>query len=1195
MKQKFLLTFLVLMTFMALKTNVVAVVYDTIPYKNLIISEVNTHNGTDWLRWSYYELTNVGDSTIDLGRFFLQGRYGNGDFAAIANMNDNRKVSLSGTLKPGEVYLIALPAPNQTTTPDGKQLIYPNGYCIPEILGLSDRVLRAQWNYSPGGSIGVQSGVILVCRLGATDSVIVDLWGDDNKLYPTPDSNPRPIAGVTNPIEEYVFVRKINVKEGNAGDWDMSRGTDISDSEWLPIPKYMLRNYRQKLFTTVGIHESVKYSFTPKSSEIVIDSIGKKISVPYGTRRDSFIYYFNVGKNIGYLYTWGNDSTDFFCRSDDKFSVYFANDSTLKTVDFALDVKPKSVSFTNVSPLQYKNENLAWTSRYEVSITNPVIDTISEIPYGTRIDTLLNYLVFDESATKTITFVDGIERPDLKLGDKLVIKSGSDTKEYYLKVDEYIPNYNPSLSAIVLPGSGLFMNANFDVTDTIPNFSSTSYSYFVKLPMDTKTPPAIVGVPVNNRSSVIVKKPKNIFGTQADRTAKIIVRTEADSIWEYDVLFEVERELPPIKGEPFFTVLGEGGWGSSFNYQIINPSSENLDLSDYIVFSGIASNTGLQSVIKTAHPATQNTDPNEDWRARNKQIMRFGYVFNYDVNNPAKSKSVSDIVQKTTVLPPFGYYWLSGIRGYPKQNASDPKLVDQIDIWHHWGKIGSGEPWANLWGTNYTPLNINLAWDFKQFNITLGLAKIVNDSVRNGEKGIVDAKDFEIVEVFNKWNGLNGTTGYQLVTGTDTVKLNVKGANIWMARKNNVYTGNPIPGASFGSSFYPSEWKKVTVNDLRAQFKNFTITSKAYVSYLESSRYLISKGLTESETIIGVVSGTTIDDFIGNVVIADTGMVLQFFNGETEVTDKSTALLDGNKVKVTSADGNNSVTYIITVGSALDSNTALSSTTFNVTLPGSGSKWGKIANVDFGTTITQLVDGVTAPATATMTITNIYNEVIPAMAYNNDTNLIKAATMVDVIATNMVVLEVVAQNGVDTAFYAVEIKQADNIAKVTSNVYFVNEDAKNIQYVPATSVDYFLSNLIPTPGATMKVINKMGQQRTDGFLGYDDKLVVTSKDGSVSVEYWIGFMNEMVFDNIKENAQRTVSLYPNPVREMLTVETLQLVSKIQVFNLNGKLIRQIVPTSTVTNISVNNIDNGMYVVKIVNRDNTFTTQKFVKL
>ena len=54
---------------------------------------------------------------------------------------------------------------------------------------------------------------------------------------------------------------------------------------------------------------------------------------------------------------------------------------------------------------------------FEVTDKNPVMDTVMEIPFATRVDTLFKYLEKAPNASWEIVWVDGNERVDLKNGD----------------------------------------------------------------------------------------------------------------------------------------------------------------------------------------------------------------------------------------------------------------------------------------------------------------------------------------------------------------------------------------------------------------------------------------------------------------------------------------------------------------------------------------------------------------------------------------------------------------------------------------------------------------------------------------------------------------------------------------------------------------------------------------------------------
>jgi hypothetical protein len=71
-----------------------------------------------------------------------------------------------------------------------------------------------------------------------------------------------------------------------------------------------------------------------------------------------------------------------------------------------------------------------------------------------------------------------------------------------------------------------------------------------------------------------------------------------------------------------------------------------------------------------------------------------------------------------------------------------------------------------------------------------------------------------------------------------------------------------------------------------------------------------------------------------------------------------------------------------------------------------------------------------------------------------------------------------------------------------------------IEYVPAgefavggaVTVQNFLNMLTPSVGATMKLVDKFGMERTNGAVIEDDKVVVTSPSGNVTRVYHLSFM-----------------------------------------------------------------------------------------
>jgi hypothetical protein len=115
---------------------------------------------------------------------------------------------------------------------------------------------------------------------------------------------------------------------------------------------------------------------------------------------------------------------------------------------------------------------------------------------------------------------------------------------------------------------------------------------------------------------------------------------------------------------------------------------------------------------------------------------------------------------------------------------------------------------------------------------------------------------------------------------------------------------------------------------------------------------------------------------------------------------------------------------------------------------------------------------------------------------------------VNVYATDKVYFEVVAENGTTKVRYQLKPTINASDAFVTSDVYSIDQFASLIQFVPAgTSAMSLLSNVTPATGATVKVFDKAGFERTVADIYKDDKLVVTSADGKNTKAYYFSMLN----------------------------------------------------------------------------------------
>lgn len=101
-------------------------------------------------------------------------------------------------------------------------------------------------------------------------------------------------------------------------------------------------------------------------------------------------------------------------------------------------------------------------------------------------------------------------------------------------------------------------------------------------------------------------------------------------------------------------------------------------------------------------------------------------------------------------------------------------------------------------------------------------------------------------------------------------------------------------------------------------------------------------------------------------------------------------------------------------------------------------------------------------------------------------------------------------------------------------------------------------------------------------------------------EYFI--VDNLAFDNStgienNNNKEREIKVYPNPANELLTIQILDINSKItsaEIYNSSGQLVQEFKPDDNVFHINTQNYSSGLYHYKLMLNDGTNRTGRFVK-
>ena len=1109
----------------------------------------------------YLEITNVGDKAIQMGDFKLAKLSPYVDFQIFDEEvdewgpNDAYYFLPEGMLEPGESYVITAavdfgPAQYQKRVPgfeSNEREKNPDWYKIADLLihwkeyksteADIDSVTTAIPGSKRWGDIQAtlaswrgRSGFYLEQHLPNGDSVVVDqvncVFDLEGKNQDTPNGvEGYDVAGVSGATGSYAICRKYIVKSGNLKFRD-ARGVGEDDSEWMVIPKAS-GNWRD-IFWTVGNHGDYNLNENTLESDIIdVDFTNKVITVPWGIRRGDGIMQNMVEKpGIAWEYILNSnveDSLTFACRTGDQLKVYVCG-SDLDKATFDIVVADPTNDANIIVPVANKDVNGWWRRAIQrgsgdygwprVSENESGADTISGrwqgsgvkigIPYATRVDSLVQRLEKPANAKWEFIWVDGVERPDLKEGDKLKItaQNGS-SKEYYIQVQEKQTSHNAYLSSITWPDIPEHYKGIYGwIGDTIPNFGSRVYNYRIQIPLDVDGIPALQAKTEDLNAKVDVKRAANLTGTLEDRTITFTVTAEDDSVVNiYNIELIKEKNpanLQPYKADPFFSEYVYADQWANFFTEIVNPGNQPLDLSDYMIVANY-----------TSDPASAITW-NSDKASWNNRYVRYvpGYKWVDEANwqiNPAMLEQ--DLNVNAIVMP--GDVFCLGSIGNAGQ-TKHPNFVndywwvpDQLDVQFR-NSGGFFNPWDEATGGNTAAGN----WGGSSF-----LFKILNDSIKQGLKPANDPNDFELVDAMGMVDGSAWTIG--------TWKYSVMTCNI--IRKPNIYSGEPTMQTSFGTNDDDSEWlhydrpywqaknagyPQDILYDAADLGKHYMITPTHYMSTISSVVYKVSEGYSTKENIRGIVTGTNAANFLSNIIKANENQSLTV-KGLNGVLPGDALLSMNDTLVVMSADRTNTSKYILEVSDqGLSANAVLTSSRYEITITSDPKSAGNenagsgiVGGFEYGTSLKTILANINVPAGASMNAINGDGAYVPLKMLNFDT------TYVNVTVNDNIYLDVIAENGTTEIVYQLVPQASAQDAFVTSDVYVVVQKTFLINYVPrGTSAQILLSNLVTSAGASMKLVNKMGQERIDGNVVQDDKIVVTSPDGMHTKVYYISML-----------------------------------------------------------------------------------------
>jgi hypothetical protein len=1089
---------------------------DTINY--LVITEYRGDNTNQ----AYLELTNMGDKPVQLNQFKI-GNWGGGNTLDYVTGKTNKvsyRIPVDKILQPGEVVVFA-------TVRTFEAMMYAMG-----LEGYSEKDTHEKmWEYADYPVYNQATGIDPVSlalkipfneQWGANgffiqqmfadgDSMVVDqvvgmfLGANGANLDRTHADAKYAVAGIPDAIRTAILVRKASVKTGNL-NFNEARGVGLEDSEWIPLPKY--GGAWRAPFWTVG--NQGDYRLTPNTLEsdvITVDFANKKLTVPWGViRGDDIMNYFVQKPGIAWEYVLSPsaDSLSHAAQTGDQLHIYVCGNN-LDFAVFDIIVKEPAADANRVVKVANEDPTGDWRSQIQggswgwprvtqnASGNDSIWGARGGIPYSTRVDSLLKQLEKPSNAQWEIVYASGVEKPDLSHGDKLkVTAQNGSVKEYFISVLPYRASDLATLRAIQWPDIPEFYKGIYGwVGDTIPGFGPNVFNYNIEVPLIAEGIPSLVATSSDVNATIEVNRAKSLSGTEADRTVTFQVTAESDTtIYKYSVVLSKELDpenLQPNHAEPFISEVSHNMyWLGSRYMEICNPGNQPLDLSNYMITMG---GTDPAPLI-----ANENA---ENWLNRYEKYIP-GYKWPNEADWVVKPYLALSDISVNTIVQPGDVF----VMGYMNNDNNETCRTDwnnpghtQLDVQFN-NRETACNTWVNQWGElisnqNGTPFG-------KWHTNTIYLFKILNDSIKQGTKPATDPNDFQLIDVLGKADGSLWTIG---TTGI--------GNPFSLKRKPHITKGTTTPSVlgptaeeaeyiAVNSNYYAAQgqgwpWRMFSiVSDIG---KHFFIPPTEYMSTVGSVVLKVSDGYTSPQQIKGITTGTKVSDFLADIIKKNENQSLQVTRGVNGAQLGMDAVLNLNDVlTVLSADSTNTTYYVLDVTErGLSSNAILTSTEYFVSVE---VTTGGIYNIPVGTKLSEALAKVTIPAGAVLTVVDGNDAYVPLKKLNFD------SIYVDVIVSQDTYLEVVAENGTTKILYQLIPVTSASEAYVTSDLYLVSESL--IDLVPrGINVQSFFANLVPSMGASMKLVDKKGFERRDGLVADDDKLVVTSADGTVTVVYHI--------------------------------------------------------------------------------------------
>ncbi len=313
------------------------------------------------------------------------------------------------------------------------------------------------------------------------------------------------------------------------------------------------------------------------------------------------------------------------------------------------------------------------------------------------------------------------------------------------------------------------------------------------------------------------------------------------------------------------------------------------------------------------------------------------------------------------------------------------------------------------------------------------------------------------------------------------------------------------------------------------------------------------------------------------------------------VDDESVATIDANSGILTAVmDGDVNVTATATDGLGVTN-------TITITVSNQKVKVAMITITSQDNASSIIVKGGTLQLFALVEPADAYNKAI-VWSVNTDVATISATGLLTAVSNGTANVKVSATDGsgLEKIFYVEILNQNTLVNKITvssqDDVISIAGIGTTLQFSAAvlpqdatvSSVQWSVDN------PTLASISASGLVTTKGYG--DIEVTATAKDGSnVSGTFKLAIINQTAIrPTVYSASANSVTVYPNPAKELVYISGTQSFANVTIFNLLGQSVSYISNYEAGTAIDISTIAPGTYVVQLTSTSGEIERLKFVK-